>query len=238
MKKLFLIYPFILITASCNGQNKRSLNQYTQRKEYGYTDSVKEVITYFCTAKKEKIPNDTVNFIGKSIKQFDKNGDSVEDNTLWNMDENGTRKIKRFYSGKGKNVSLHEVVTIDNKNIVNRNLKYKWIDDFSYTIIDLNEPSYKVTIVLNKDYTFSKTLTTLNENQVTENINTLKQSKKIIKTTTTTITKNENNVIKKEYNIEVVKEYDKFGNPTLIYSYADKDEKQIINVLFKHYKYF
>lgn len=56
-----------------------------------------------------------------------------------------------------------------------------------------------------------------------------------IKSTITTKTYDKTDI---SYHIEVVKKYDEYDNPTIIYLYNTLDEKQLSDVIFQEYIYY
>ena len=211
---------------------------YSQKVEYGLKGNVKEMKKYVCKVENNKIPLDTTNFFRSYIKTFDEDGNSVEYNSS-NKDGKNTIHMKMIFSGKGKDISYKETVSFDKTKKQEKEYKYVWSDDFTYKIVDINDGNYgqTQTIKLNKEFSIIEDNFKQGDYESLEKRETIVKNNKIekIKSTITTKTDDKAEI---SYHIEIVKKYDKYDNPTIIYIYNTLDETQLIDIIFQEYIYY
>jgi len=235
--RLLLLLNLTVFFTSCNGQSKDVPKAYSQKTEYGISGPVKEIATYFCKTINHNIPADTTNFFRKDVMIFNQTGDlSIYTK---NISENGkTMHIKMLFEGKGKNISAKELVTFDNEDTQEMEYKYIWRDDYNYEIITQdNYQKDTIAIMLDHNYRIVKTHSKIGGAENSENIENILKDNKIIKTISHGITKIDKKEIKYK-RIEIIKKYDNYNNPTLIYSFENSNEKNPTTIIFKEYKYF
>ena len=237
MNKILLLLNIVLLS-SCNGQTNNVTENYSQKVEYGLKGNVKEMKKYVCKVENNKIPLDTTNFFRSYIKTFDEDGNSIEYN-FSNKNEKNTIYIKMIFSGKSKDISYKEIVSFDKQKKEEKEYKYVWLNDFTYKIVDINDENYSQTqtIKLNKEFSIIEDNFKQGDYESLEKREIIAKNNKIekIKSTITTKTDDKTDI---SYHIEVVKKYDKYDNPTIIYIYNTLDEKQLSDVVFQEYIYY
>lgn len=237
MNKILLFLNLVTLS-SCNGQMNNTTESYSQKVEYGLKGNVKEMKKYVCKVENNKIPLDTANFFRSYIKTFDEDGNSVEYNSS-NKDGKNTIHMKMIFSGKGRDISYKETVSFDKTKKQEKEYKYVWSDDFTYKIVDINDGNYSQTqtIKLNKEFSIIEDNFKQGDYESLEKRETIVKNNKIekIKSTITTKTDDKAEI---SYHIEIVKKYDKYDNPTIIYIYNSLDETQLSDVIFQEYIYY
>lgn len=147
--------------------------------------------------------------------------------------------MKMIFSGKGKDISYKETVSFDKTKKQEKEYKYVWSDDFTYKIVDINDGNYgqTQTIKLNKEFSIIEDNFKQGDYESLEKRETIVKNNKIekIKSTITTKTDDKAEI---SYHIEIVKKYDKYDNPTIIYIYNTLDETQLSDVIFQEYIYY
>jgi hypothetical protein len=241
MKKTAALLLFLQIFLSCNGQETKIT--YVQKLEYELKGAVKEVTTYIYPLENDKIPANNGNYIGKITMTLDSLGNVITKNKVWDFDRTASTKIDNaeftsHFFGKGKELSFKETTRSGDGDVNEVEYKYVWLDDYNYTILPPNDDTYSITTTLNKEYQIIKCVYKKgNSIQSTEEWQTISKNNKIqeIKTKATENQKGKKTV---SYQIQVVQEYDKHGNPTVIYGYQDLNKQKVKNVLYKEYKYY
>ena len=233
MKKLITILTLIPIFLSCKGQQT-----YTQKLEFGLKDKVKEVTTYFCKVEQEIIPSRTENMVGKSTMTFDKNGNILERKRKWDFGALGKSEYLTKFSGVGKDITFKETARINDDSPVVISYEYEWSDDFNYAITCLEDSGYVSLITLDKNFLLIKNeYQKRNTIQAKEEIETIFENNKIKEITTKSISYLGENP-KTNLLLQVVKEYDSKGNPTVIYAYSNTDKQKLEQVIYKEYTYY
>jgi len=235
MKKVIFLLNLVLISFY-NGQSNTITKTYTSKAEYGIKGNIKEVNTYICKVENNKIPADTINFSRKYVKTFDENGNSIEDNYLI-KNEADIHKIKRIYSGQGKNMGYKQIYLIGNQKSIEEEYKYIWLDDFTYRDININEENFTQIVKLNKEFNLNETFLKQGAYECTEKIENITKNNKVERTKKIITTKTDDKTVV-TYQVEVVKGYDKFDNPTIIYIYNTLDESQLKDIIIKKYIYY
>lgn len=232
-----LTFAFALLMLGCTQKTKSQTQTYTQKVEYGILSPVKEVTFYLCKADKGKIPTDTTNFDKKYDQHFTKNGDLIESYT-WIKKENDFIKIDRKYEGIGRNVTYKENVKfLDTTYNEETSGKFVWSDSLNYKIVVNGNLEQATSVALNKNYRIAQTLFKSGEKEYIEKMQYEVKNNRLVKTTTTTITKTPDKT-DTVYRVDVVKKYDDYGSPTVIYAYDDKEEKIVSSVFFRVYTYY
>lgn len=233
MKNILLLITTLLFN-SCEGQNNNTTNQYTQKIEYGIEGELKEIITYVSKVYDNKLPLDTTGFFYKNAKTFDNDGNVVESNIQIRRN-NTFQKIKRIFSGNGKNITFKEIIKLNNEIVQRAEYKYVWLDDYNYKIINTDDAEYyPLFITLNKDFKIIKSILKSRDSEFVENIETIYKNKRIEKIKTSSILNSEDHTTP-IFNVEIMKEYDKHNNPTVVYRY---ENDRIQEVIFNTYNYY
>lgn len=238
LEKILLTILALNITISCNCQNNKD-DTYTQRLEFGLKGEVKELTNFIVNVESDKIPTDTSNFISKSIMTFDKIGNAIELKKIFNIDSFGDSKNYRMlFSGKGKNVVIKAVTSFNNKETFEKNFKYVWSDNYNYTIHCIDNNTNGDSITLDKNHRIIKTIFYTEDSiKTTEESQTIYKNNRIERIISKITEENDNEIIV-NYNIQVVKEYDEYENPIVIYVYDDISVQKIEFVSFKIYRYY
>lgn len=240
LKTIIFTLLITQLSICCSGQADKTIeSDYTQILETGLKGKVKQSTYYVNPAMYGEIPTDTSAFIVKSKMTFDKLGNAIEVNKLFNIDAAGSIKThKMWFSGKGRDVSIKVLSTFNNGKITVSNDKYIWSDKYTYSIISEQDSTHSNIIVLDKNYQLIRSLFKNNDVvQFTEEVKTIYEHDKIKKIINTVTEKSDDEVIV-TYQIQVVQEYDNVGNPTLVYMYNEIDEKEIQQVIYKYYIYY
>lgn len=238
MKKTTVLLLLLQIFPSCNGQDAKTTEPvYVQKLEYGLKGPVKEVISYICSVKNGEIPANTANYTGKITMTFDSLGNVIAINKVWDF-VSDKAEFSSIFMGKGKDVSFKETSRINDGNLKEISYKNVWSDDYNYTIISPENNDYSTIVTLDKNYRIIKSVFRKEDSiQSTEEWETIYKNNKIqeIKTKITQSTEGET---REHYEIQVVQEYDKYGNPTVIHGYKDLSKQKVESVLYKEYKYY
>ncbi|MEO5911378.1 MAG: hypothetical protein ABIP95_10850, partial [Pelobium sp.] len=166
-----------------------------------------------------------------------KNGDLIESYT-WIKKENDFIKIDRKYEGIGRNVTYKENVKfLDTTYNEETSGKFVWSDSLNYKIVVNGNLEQATSVALNKNYRIAQTLFKSGEKEYIEKMQYEVKNNRLVKTTTTTITKTPDKT-DTVYRVDVVKKYDDYGSPTVIYAYDDKEEKIVSSVFFRVYTYY
>lgn len=235
MKKIILILPIFLFFISCNGQNPA----YSTRSEYGLKGKVKQVISYICKVEDNEIPKDTADFFGRYTMTFDEAGNAIQLNKVYNIPGLVSREYKMTFKGTGKDITFKDNAILDDGKMVESNYKYVWLDDYNYTINSLESDTFSSSVSLDKNYRLIKNVyggEKIDGRQTTEEFETIYQNDRIQKIINK-ITENMRNDVFESVQIQVMKEYDNQGNPTVIYVFNDKSEQKIEQVIYKEYQY-
>lgn len=244
MKTVVLLVILLQLFCSCNGQeNKISATTYTQKLEYGLHGAVKEVTGYIHTIENGKIPTDTADYAGKTSMTFDHSGNMLAMHRLWKSDTTGNRKrskteFKLLFSGKGKDISFKEIYRFGDGDVEEGNYSYVWSDDYNYTIVSSGKSTYRSVITLDQNYRLIKSVFMKGDSiQVTEELDFMCNNNKIQEKRTKT-TENRNGGMEMSYQLQVTQEYDRYGNPTVIYGYDDLEKERLREVYYKVYTYY
>lgn len=234
MKKTAVIILFFQLFLSCNGVNNKVA--YSQKLEFGYNGAVKKVTTYICEVKFDKIPTDTTNYIGKRTTTFDSLGNTLKAVEVSNLSDYKTEFVTIF-SGKGKNRTFQQKHSFGTDDIEENNYKYVWSDDYNFKIVPIGKSGkfeLITTSTLDKNFRVIKTTYASKDTiRITDEFKYIGKAEKIHKRTV-----NEGNNKRIIIQVIVPKEYDQYGNPTLLYNYTDTDKQKIQNVLFTEYEYY
>ncbi|WP_300491110.1 hypothetical protein [Flavobacterium sp.] len=239
MKKIVLLLLLFPLFFSCNGQgNKTTETTYSQKLEYGLKGAVKEVVTYIHTVEDGKIPENTAKPFGKITMTFDKMGNVITINKMWDIKSIGKSEFLSVFSGKGKALSYKETAHLYDGEHTENSYKYIWLDDYSYNVRSEKDSSYSNIITLDKNYRLLKSV--FKKEEVVESIQeieTIYKNNKIqeIASTETETTDGKKTV---SYRIQVAQEYDNEGNPTVLYGYYDLNKQKVKHVLYKEYTYY
>ena len=236
MKKTTAILLLLQLLISCKGQDMKTT--YVQKLEFGLKGPVKEVVHYVCKVGEGKIPIDKNNFYGKSTKEFDTLGNALKTNYFWDFGEIGKSESSTIYSGTGREVSLKETIRFNDDKAVETSYRYVWSDNYNYNIATTDESPYSNLITLDKDYSLKKIVFKNGAQiQTTQEIETKYREYKIweIIETITNYKDGEKTIT---YQVQVVQEYDQYGNPGVIYHYNNPDKEKLVNVTFAEYQYY
>lgn len=245
MKKTILLFLLLQVCFHCNGQgNKISATTYTQKLEYGLKGAVKEVTSYIFKVENGEIPADTTNYAGKTSMIFDRLGNMLVMHRLWTLDTTGNSNRKKtefklLFSGKGKDISFKETYRFGDDNLKEESYNYIWSDDYNYTIVSSKESAYTSVITLDKEYRLIKSVFMKDDDaQMTEELEFIYKNDQLQERKNKITEKNRDGEIEVSYQIQVVQETDKYGNPTLIYGYSDVDKQKVTEVVYKAYHYY
>lgn len=238
MKHTAIILLFLQLFLSCKGQgNKTAAPIYTQRLEYRLTGPVQEVTSYICKAEKGSIPTDTTHHVGKITMTFDSAGNAIEMNRAWDFGSMGNSKSNSRFFGKGKNISSKETVQFNGGDPEEFTYTYQWKDGYNYTIISPEDSSYTTEITLDKNYQLIRNVFKKGDTiQLTEEWGTTYKNNKLHEISTKRIHK-EDDGTEDNYQLQVVQQSDRHGNPTIIYVYQDSSKQKVDHVIYKYYKY-
>lgn len=232
---LFLIFLAVL---SCKGQDRKITNLvYSQKLEYRLQSDVKEVIQYTCNVKDGKIPADTSNYIGKSTMTFDNAGNVLTINRKWDFGTADTKsEYKMEFTGEGKDISFKEISNIRDK-ITEAHYKYEWSEDYNYNIALQDDSVNLSTVTLDKNYGLIKDVFKGDKIEYSEEIETVYKNDRLNEINKKTTT-NYDGKIGVSHELQTVQQWDKYGNPTVIYEYNDTSRLEIKFVIFKEYRYY
>lgn len=238
MKRTLLLFTFLQLFFSCN---KPSETGYFQKLEYGLKGKVKEVTYYACRVKDDKIPADTADYTIKSTTAFDEMGNIITIDRLYNFNVDVPGSIKETkiaFSGKGKDLSQIDKVHFDDGTVKESRSKFVWSDKYNYSIIPQDSSEHSTFVTLDKNYVLKKTVFKNKEAiEPTEEYETLYKDDKISEIIKK-ITEMVGGKADTYYQIQVMKEFDSSGNPTVIYVYSDVSKQTMTNVIYKKYKYY
>lgn len=238
MKKTIAILVLLQLLVSCKGQDAGTTKTtYVQKLEDGLNGPVKAITKYICKVENDIIPIDKSKFYGKTTKQFDSLGNALKISYQWDFGENKSRS-SGIYSGKGREVSFVETTNFNDDETMETSYRYVWINDYHYNIAATDENPYSNLVTLDKDYRL-KMVVFKNGKQ----IQTAQEFKTIYKNNRVQdveekITNYKDGQKTVTYRIQVVKEYDQYGNPTVIYHYNGLDKQKLVDVTFAEYQYY
>lgn len=239
IKKAAILFLLLQVFLSCNGQeNKNTETTYKLKQEYGLKGTVKKVTAYIHYIKENgKIPAKTDDYLGKIAMTFDSLGNAITINKLWDLGRIGKTEFSDSYSGKGRAISYKGTVLLFDGEYKENNYKYVWSDDYNYTILNQKDSS-RSNVTLDKNYRLLKSVL-LNKNgiELIEEIETIYKNDKI-QEIKTKMTENSDGKMIESYRIQVVQEYDNYGNPTVIYAYSDIGKQKMEHILYKEYTYY
>lgn len=229
---LLALLPFY---TACAAQSKT----YCSRLEFGLKGAVKEVNTYGCVASNDDIPKDTTGFLTKFTMTFDEPGNALETNNVYSPIKSGgiTPKSRIIYSGKGKNMSYKLHSALEEGKELNGDYQYVWLDEYNYKIINKADTTSWQLMTLDKDFRIIKTVTESNSFKAVDVWETIYKNGRIAKVITRS-TDQANGTKNSSIKVWVVKEYDQYDNPTVIYIYNHADEQELKTVVFKKYQYY
>lgn len=238
MKPAIILLFLLQLFLSCNGQgNKTGETTYTQRLEYRLTGAVKEVTSYICKAEKGSIPSDTTVHVGKTTMTFDKAGNAIAIIRAWDFGTLGSSKSSSLFFGKGKDISSKATMQANGKKPEEVTYKYQWTDGYNYTIISPEDSNHTTEITLDNNYQLIRNVFKKNDTiQFMEEWKTICKHNKIQEISAQS-THYRDNGTEVNYQIQVVKKSDRYGNPTIIYGYLDSSRQQVGHVIYKYYKY-
>lgn len=232
-KKYFHLTALIFISQLATAQ----INDYTQKKEYGLSGTVKSVSSYMVHVSKYQIPSDTLNHFSKSVMNFTKKGDVTTYQRIYNL-PNYQYNSKAVYNGTGRNISYKETSHLNKEPTKNLSYQFVWNDDFNYKIISKNnEDKSTRSISLNKDFSIDKVIFT-NENYHSEEKATYSFVNGLLEKIIYKVTVNDNGKTTESTDIRLIKYVDVYNNPTVIYFYEKADGKVPKSVVFKYYEYY
>lgn len=230
MKKTAAIFLlFALFFGSCSGQKSN--------KTSGYYGPVKKVITYSCPVEKGKIPADTAGYTMKTTTTYDSLGNKLASNDLYKSSDY-TTEILNIYSGTGKNMTFKtKIISGLDSSITERDYKYAWADDYHFSVIEPgrnDSTSLVATTTLDKKFRVMETVYTSGGKIeiVDKHAYSGKDEKRMERIINEGKSKRVINLI------SVTQEYDAYGNPSVVYSYEDKDKKKITSVSLFKYEYY
>lgn len=225
---------------SCQGQSNKIPKPitYTQKLEFGLKGPVKKVTSYTCKVTNGKIPADTTDYIGRTTMTFDHSGNVLTVERIWDLGTIGKSGFSFKYSGTGRAISFKETARIAGKAPEEGSYSYQWSDNYNYMIVAAERNSDTNLITLDSNYRLIKNVFKKEgSTQSTEEWKTIYKDTKI-KEVENKITEHSKEGTEVSYQVQVVKEYDKYGNPTVIYGYQDKDRQTVKQVLYKKYAYY
>lgn len=236
MKVSYLLLPnLILLFSHCTAQHNGGQG-YSLKAEYGLHGAVKEVTTYLCKVNEQKIPSDTSNFFGKYVLKFDTQGNG-QVNYRKRKNDNGVVIISEIiYAGKGKNITYQERISIDGKQPEVADYKYVWLDNLNYKIVKQNDTTENQIFTMDNNYRIVKSQSKQGDIIETNNYKDFIKNDRIEKTIT--LNERKENEVVKNVVVMVMKDFDRYNNPTKIYFYNNLAEKNMETVIFKQYKYY
>lgn len=243
MKKTAALLLLLPVLLSCNGQDAKITKvAYVQKLEYGLKGAVKEVTSYIYRVENEKIPVNNGNYIGKITMTLDSLGNVITIHKLWDFDRTASTKIDNaeftsHFFGKGKDLSFKETSRYSDGDLKEIEHKYVWSDDYNYTITTQDDNTHSTLITLDKEYRLSKSIFKGDNMQSVEEWETISKNNKI-QEIKTKMTQNLEGKTTVTYQIQAVQEYDKYGNPTVLYGYQNLSKEKVENVIYKEYKYY
>lgn len=213
-------------------------NSYTQKKEYGYNGSVKKVTTYMVNVIHYNVPNDTLNYFGKSTMIFTNKGDVTTYDRFYSL-PNYEYKSKAVFSGSGKNISYKEVSKVNEAEESINTYKFVWTGALNYKIESTKkDDSTSQFVFLTDTYTIDKVVFKAfnyeSEEQASYHYNNENKLEKVVYKVTST----ENDVTTIKDDVRVIKSVDIFNNATVIYFFENENGRFPKSVVFKYYEYY
>lgn len=240
MKRSIALLFLLPLFFSCQGQSNKIPEPmpYTQKLEFGLKGQVKKVSSYTCKVTDGKIPADTTDYIGRTTMTFDHSGNVLTVERIWDLGTIGKSGFSSKYSGTGRAISFKQIARIEGKEAKEGNYSYQWSDNYNYMIVAAERNNDTNLITLDRNYRLIRNVFKKEDGiQSIQEWKTIYKDKKI-KEVETKITEYSKEGTEVSYQVQVVKEYDKYGNPTVIYGYQDKDRQTVKQVLYKKYKYY
>ncbi len=229
-----LMTIFSLISIQITAQKN-----YTHLKEYGLNSKVKKVTTYIKNIENNLIPKDTLGHDRKTVMTFDSKGNMLQ-NARYFMPNKKIDIIKDIitFNYNDNDINYTQKSVFRTQKDILQNLKYVWKDDYNYDIINTDTNSVADQVSLNQNLTLKKEIFKNDGKAIYESefINEYKDGKLVKRTH-----KNFDFVDEKQsesFQVEIIKQHDKNGNPSLIYFYDDKNATKLLAVSFKFYDYY
>lgn len=240
MKKTVVLFSTLSIGFSCRGQVNKvpETMPYTQKLEFGLKGPVKEVTNYIYKITEGKVPADTVDYVGKSTMTFDLSGNVLTEDKIWDLGPIGKSTFVSKFSGTGRAISFKQIARIDDKEAKESSYSYQWSDHYNYMIVSAERNNDTNLITLDRNYRLIKNVFKKEGGiQSIQEWKTIYKDKKI-KEVETKITEYSKEGTEVSYQVQMVREYDKYGNPTVIYGYGDRNRQTIKQVFYKKYAYY
>lgn len=240
MKRTIALLFFLPVFFSCQGQSNKipETIPYTQKLEFGLKGPVKKVTSYTCKVTDGKIPADTTDYMGRTTMTFDHSGNVLTLERIWDLGTIGKSRFLSKFSGTGRAISLKQIARIEGKEAKEGNYSYLWSDNYNYMIVSGERNSDTNLITLDSNYRLIKNVFKKEGSvQSTEEWKTIYKDKKINEVETK-ISDYSKEGTEEFYQVQVVKVYDKYGNPTVIYGYLHRDRQAVKQVFYKKYEYY
>lgn len=234
MEKITALLFLVQLVLSCSGVNSQSAYS-----ESGLNGAVKKETSYILPIKKYgEIPTDTINFESRIVNTYDSLGNLMKGHNFYQHNYSQTEYITK-YSGTGKNrtFTLQYLSGIEDTTV--KSYKYVWSDDYHFTIFPTDKNDALISInTLDKKFRIIESVFKKGDTIriVDEFEYEVKNNKIIEKTTKRTYEEGKTDGV--VYIVTVIKEFDEYGNPTLVYFYDNDDKKRITNVGFTFYEYY
>ncbi len=227
-KQIALLFLLPLFFLSC-GQKTNSNS--------GYYGSVKKVISYSCPVKQGKIPKDTADYSTRTTTTYDSLGNKLENNDFFKLSDY-TTEISTIYSGTGKNRTFKtKIISGQDNSIKESAYKYVWEDDYHFSMMttDKNDSTdFVATTTLDRKFRVVEIIyKSKGKFAMKDEYEYIGKHEKALKRT---IDEGEKDRI--IYTVTVVKEFDKYGNPTVAYCYDDAEKEHLTAVFFYEYEYY
>lgn len=229
MKKFVSLLLLLQLFVSCNGQKTNSNS--------GYYGSVKKVTGYSCSVKQGKIPTNTADYSMKTTTTYDSLGNKLQSNEIYRAGDY-TIEISTFYSGTGKNRTFKtKIISGQDNSVKESTYKYVWEDDYRFSVISTNEndsTDFFATTTLDRKFrVFETVYKSKGKFAMKDEYKYSGKHEKILKRT---MEEGESDRI--IYTVTVVKEFDKYGNPTVAYCYDDAQKEHLTAIFFNEYEYY
>ncbi len=240
MKRTIVLLYLLPVFFFCQGQSNKipETTNYTQKIEFGIKGPVKEVTNYTCKVTDGKIPADTTDYIGHSTMTFDQSGNVLTLERIWDFGTIGKSRFSSTFSGTGRAISFKQTARFADQEATESSYSYQWSDNYSYRIVSAERNNDTNLITLDRNYRLIKNIFKKESSiQSIEEWETIYEDKKI-KEVVTKITEYSKGGTEVSYQVQVVQEYDKYGNPTVIYGYLDRNRQTIKQVFYKKYTYY
>lgn len=228
-----MLYVLILFS-SAKGQDNRP-KTYSLKVEYGFHGPVKEVESYVVKVNDGVAPADTTNFYGEYRLTFDRLGDGII-NYKKLKNDSGAVIYKIIYAGKGRSISYKQIITVNGEAPIESVYKYSWLNDYSYKLAPTNTNEYSEIVTLDRNYREIKMQSKQGDVQYTYHYENVINNNRIEKIRT--FIERKGDTVTKSVNVSVNKAFDRHNNPTKIYFYDSLNEKKLVSVVFRKYKYF